>query len=141
MNLTLTLPRIAHRDDGTFGVLLAEGRPFAVTLERPWRDNKRGESCIPPGKYTCVRVNSPKFGHTWMVRDVPGRSEILFHAGNTFADSHGCILVAEKFALWQDGTTSIADSRIGMAELMNLTRDVVSIDLDVLDCTTQPLGD
>lgn len=134
MNLTLTLKRIAARDDGTFGVLLADGNPFAVTLERPWRDNRKGESCIPEGEYTCVRVNSPKFGLTWMVKDVPGRSEILFHAGNVFADSHGCILVAEKYAGWADGTTSIADSRLGMAELMNLTRDAVSFNLIVRNC-------
>jgi hypothetical protein len=70
-----------------------------------------------------------------MVRDVPGRSEILFHAGNTFTDSHGCILVAEKFATWADGTTSIADSKLGMAELMSITRDLVSFDLTVMDCS------
>jgi hypothetical protein len=132
--MQLTLKRIAPRADGTFGVLLADGQPFAVTLERPWRDNRKGESCIPPGEYTCVRVNSPKFGPTWMVNDVPGRSEILFHAGNTFTDSHGCILVAEKFAAWSDGSTSIADSKLGMADLMSLTRDIVSFDLIVRDC-------
>lgn len=132
--MLITLKRIASREDGTFGVLLADGRPFAVTLERPWRDNRKGESCIPSGEYACVRVNSPKFGHTWMVRDVPGRSEILFHAGNTFSDSHGCILVAEKFATWSDGSTSIADSKLGMADFMSLTKDLVSFDLTVRCC-------
>lgn len=132
--MIITLKRIALRDDGTFGVLLIDGRPFAVSLERPWRNNRCGESCIPEGEYTCARVNSTKFGLTWMVKDVPGRGEILFHAGNTFKDSHGCILVAEKFATWSDGTTSIADSRLGMAELMSLTRDVVSFNLIVRGC-------
>lgn len=132
--MRLTLKRIAATDDGTFGVLLSDGRPFAVTLERPWLDNRRGESCIPTGDYTCLRVHSPKFGYTWMVQDVVGRSDILFHAGNTWADSHGCILVAEKFAVWSDGSTSIADSRVGMAELMDLTRDLISFDLRIVDC-------
>lgn len=131
--MILTLKRIAQRDDGTFGVLLADGCPFAVTLERPWRNNRKGESCIPVGEYTCIRVSSPKFGMTWMVRDVPGRSEILFHAGNIFTDSHGCILVAERFALWTNGSASIADSKAGMADLMNLTRDLASFDLLVTD--------
>lgn len=132
--MKITLQRIALRPDGTFGVLLADGAPFAVTLERPWRDNRRGESCIPPGDYTCVRVNSPKFGPTWMVMDVPERSEILFHAGNVFTDSHGCILVAERYIVWQDGGCAIADSRVGMAELMSLTRDLVSFDLKIREC-------
>jgi hypothetical protein len=69
-----------------------------------------------------------------MVNDVPNRSEILFHSGNTFADSHGCILVAEKFETWSDGSVSIADSRIGMAELLAVTRDLVSLDLVIEDC-------
>lgn len=132
--MILTLKRIASRDDGTFGVLLANGRPIAVTLERPWRDNRKGESCIPVGRYTCVRVNSPRFGLTWMVSNVPDRSEILFHSGNIFTDSHGCILVAERFETWSDGSVSIADSRIGMAELLAVTRDLVSLDLVVEDC-------
>ena len=85
--MLLTLKRIASRPDGTFGVLLAEDVPFALTLERPWRDNRRGESCIPTGRYLCTRVNSPKFGMTWHVRNVPDRSEILFHAGNTFVQT------------------------------------------------------
>lgn len=131
--MILDLKRIASRDDGTFGVLLADGAPFAVTLERPWRDNRRGESCIPAGDYLCTRVNSPKFGMTWMVRDVPGRSEILFHAGNIFHDSHGCILVAERFVVWQDGSAAISDSRVGMAEFLAITRDLVSLDLRVRD--------
>lgn len=133
--MNITLKRIASRDDGTFGVLLADGAPFAVSLERPWRDNRRGESCIPTGDYTCIRVNSKKFGATWMVKDVPGRSEILFHAGNVFADSHGCILVAERFIVWQDGGCAIADSRVGMAELMSLTNGIVSFNLKIEDHT------
>lgn len=132
--MLLELKRIASRPDGTFGVLLAEGRPFALTLERPWRDNRRGESCIPTGQYLCTRVRSPKFGPTWEVRNVPERSHILFHAGNIFEDSHGCILVGEQFAQWTDGTTSIGASRVGLAELMDLTRDLVSFDLTVRDC-------
>ena len=132
--MILDLKRIASRDDGTFGVLLAEGAPFAVTLERPWRDNRRGESCIPAGDYLCTRVNSPKFGMTWQVRDVPNRSEILFHSGNVFGDSHGCILVAERFVVWQDGSAAISDSRVGMAEFLAITRDLVSLDLRVRDC-------
>ena len=72
----ITLKRIAHTDDGTFGVLLLEGSPFAVTLERPWLDNQRGKSCIPTGVYLAMRCrtsatyghqDSPKFGNTFVV--------------------------------------------------------------------------
>jgi len=53
-----------------------------LTLELPWLDNEREISCIPAGTYKCERLNHPRFGHCWWVKDVPGRSEILFHSGN-----------------------------------------------------------
>ena len=132
--MMLTIKRIASRADGMFGVLLAEDVPFALTLERPWRDHRKGESCIPSGRDLCTRVNSPKFGPTWEVRNVPDRSHILFHAGNVWQDSHGCILVGEAYRTWSDGSTSIGDSRAGIAELMARTRVLVSIYLEILQC-------
>jgi len=83
-------------------VLIAGG--FSChTLELPWRDNVRKLSCIPAGTYECVMVRSPRFGAVYHVRDVPGRSEILLHAGNLAgmlprfrADVQGCILLGER---------------------------------------------
>ena len=91
------LIRISQTDDATFGVLLDEGIPFCVTLERPWLQNKRSVSCIPEGFYICERVRSPKFGNTFEIKDVPGRSHILFHKGNLSDDTHGCVLVGEQY--------------------------------------------
>ena len=82
---------------GTFGVLLLGAWTFCVTLEPPEKENQRNESCIPPGNYTCKRIVSPKFGTTYEVEGVPGRSGILFHAGNIVSHSEGCIILAEKF--------------------------------------------
>ena len=61
------------------------------TLELPWLNNIRQESCISAGTYNCERLNHPKFGHCWWVKDVPGRSEILFHAGNYAAGQKGLL--------------------------------------------------
>src|SRR3990167_10815632 len=53
---------------------------------------------IPAGTYT-VRLMpaeaNPAHGECWEVQNVPGRTDILFHAGNNAADSDGCILVGE----------------------------------------------
>lgn len=95
--------------DGTFGVLWHEGMlPFCVTLERKWLNNKKGESCIPSGEYLCKRVTSPKFGNTFEVTGVQGRSEILFHKGNIDEDSHGCIIVGEQFGELKNKTAVLA---------------------------------
>ncbi|MBI5233529.1 MAG: hypothetical protein HY880_04170 [Deltaproteobacteria bacterium] len=113
----MILKRIAENKDGTFGVLLDGDVPFAVTLERQWRENQREISCIPEGSYTCKRVLSPRFGETFEITGIIGRTNILFHKGNTSDDTHGCILVAESFATLNN-KTSIADSAGGFGEFM-----------------------
>lgn len=77
--------------------MLDENLPFCLTIERPWLNNEREKSCIPVGDYICKRINSPKFGITFQVWNVLGRAEILFHKGNIMDDSHGCIIVGERF--------------------------------------------
>ena len=115
----MKIKRIASRLDGTFGVLLGDGdEPFALTLELPWRNNEVGKSCIPAGTYTCKRVLSPKFGNTFEVTNVQGRSHILFHRGNVDDDTHGCILVGEKFESWADKSVSIQASAEGFKEFL-----------------------
>jgi len=91
------LIRIAQTESETFGVLLDGKIPFCVTLERPWLANRRGISCIPDGYYMCRRIQSPRFGDTFEVIEVPNRSHILFHKGNLSDDTHGCILVGEQY--------------------------------------------
>jgi hypothetical protein len=132
---TLTLLRVGSSDLGTFGVLRDRAIPFAVTMELPWKNNEARVSCIPPGRYTCQRVQSPKFGNTFEVTGVPGRDHILFHTGNSCADTEGCILVAEEFG----GTMAlpvISSSRQGYGELMRKLAAYDTFTLDLLDLST-----
>lgn len=127
----LILHRVAYTDDATFGVLIRDGRPFAVTLERGWHDNAPRESCIPTGTYTCKRVQSPRFGNTFEVRAVPGRSAILFHKGNVADDSLGCILVGEAFNPVK-GKHGITSSAEGFAEFLTIQKGVNTFTLTVV---------
>ena len=128
----LTVSRAATGIQGTFGVLLSEGLPFALTLERQWLDNKTNVSCIPEGEYRCKRVNSPRFGNAFEVTDVEGRTHILFHKGNLDDDSHGCILVGEKFGLLSE-SAGILESRQGFNEFMLLLEDDNEFKLTILN--------
>lgn len=56
------------------------------SLELPWLNNERSVSCIPAGTYECERINHPKYGHCWLVKNVPGRDSILVHVGNYAAE-------------------------------------------------------
>jgi hypothetical protein len=130
----LTVQRLTKSAElPTYGVLIREdGVPFALTLERPWLQNQKGKSCIPAGAYTAKRHQSPKFGETFWVQDVPGRSEILFHKGNIDDDSHGCILVGEQFnpVKGEDGITA---SKEGFEEFMRLLAGLSEVEVSIID--------
>ena len=82
---------------GTFGVLKINKQVFCVTLEPADLENTPGRSSIPAQQYICIRHKSARFGETFQVMDVPGRTQILFHAGNVIGDTTGCILLGEHF--------------------------------------------
>jgi hypothetical protein len=138
----LDLLRVGSSRRGTFGVLRHGQVPFVLTLERPWQDNQAGESCIPAGRYRCGRVRSPKFGITFEVCDVPGRSHILFHSGNTIEDTEGCILVGEEFSGTWDAPMLVS-SRRGFLELFSYLEGIPEFGLNILDppaIASEPVG-
>jgi hypothetical protein len=128
----LRLIRIAFTKDGTFGVLLDEDVPFCVTTEREWLSNVIGKSCIPDGTYLCQRVDSPKFGNTFQVMNVPGRSEILIHKGNLSSDSKGCIIVGEEFGTL-NGRVAVLSSGKAFDEFMSRLKGVVQFKLAITE--------
>jgi len=95
--MILRLVRVSDYNGATLGALCFNGKPEMLTLEETSRDNERKVSCIPEGKYKIKRHRSPTFGMTFRVEDVPERSHILFHAGNTAKDTEGCILVGQRY--------------------------------------------
>ena len=129
---TLIIRRVTTSDKGTKGVLVFNNDPFAVTLELPWLDNAPEISCIPSGEYICKRVNSPKFGDTFEVTDVDGRTHILFHKANRLRDLLGCIGVAEKFG-YISGESGVLESKHGYNEFMNLMSDTDEFRLIIVD--------
>lgn len=80
------------RSGYALGVLLDDdGKIFFTTFE---------DKPIPAGTYMCrlmTAADNPRHGVSWEVRGVPGRTDILFHAGNDASDSEGCILVGFGF--------------------------------------------
>ena len=113
----------------TFGVLMLEDLPQILTLELPFKDNKRNESCIPEGRYICDRFNSAKVsGQTFLITEVPGRSGILFHHGNTAKDTEGCIIVGSEFG-FIDGQYGVVGSKKAFLRFMDLFNGINSFAL------------
>lgn len=92
----IELRRDDQNDIRTLGSLFIDGDRLCETLELPWRDNQRGISCIPEGKYECKLAPSPSRGYSvYWLQNVPGRQDVQIHIGNFPKDIRGCILVGE----------------------------------------------
>ena len=96
MNI-VELIRLEESEQGTFGILRINKQVFCCTLEPPDRVNMQNSSSIPAQQYLCKPMESPTHGGTFEVTHVPGRTHVLFHAGNVVDHTEGCILVGQHF--------------------------------------------
>lgn len=125
-----------YLNDCTVGALKNGNTIICHTLELAWRNNARRISCIPEGRYELVPNPNPKtrFPGSWLVRNVPNRSAILFHAGNDASledgnedvDTMGCILPQTRIVytsgVWR-GEQSTHAFRALTTVLQQLTRN------------------
>ena len=111
----------------TIGELYVDGVFLCHTLEDVIRERPgmaveawkvKGNTAIPEGTYPLAITWSNKFKcELPLVVGVPGFEGIRIHAGNTDADTEGCILVGT----WTGGE-SISNSRAALASLMDVLR-------------------
>lgn len=118
--MELKLKRKYLKDDYTIGHLYIDDKYFCDTVEDKVRDYNKdgdlldtneakvyGKTAIPYGRYRIdMKTRSPKYslrsaylwcgGYLPRLVDVPHFEGILIHAGNTAADSAGCLLVGEN---------------------------------------------
>lgn len=128
----LKIVRIEEAPDGTFGAMTINGHVFCVTLEPPDFDNQRNISNIPPGKYICKRVESPKYGTTFEITGIPNRSHVLFHAGNVVWHTRGCVLLARKWGVLR-GDRAILNSGDTFREFMLRLAAITECELEIIE--------
>lgn len=106
----IDVERFAYSPHGTFGLMKLEGFE-CYTVERPWLDNRPRESCIPEGDYEVVEAHFYAGGYPCPeILDVPGRSLIKIHVGNTMRNVVGCLAVGEDIG-YVDGLWAVTRSR------------------------------
>lgn len=107
--MKLTLKRIALRPTYTIGKLYIDDVYFCDTIEDAVRDlNKNGKfdngekkvhskTAIPYGIYEIKWTYSPRFKkYTPQLMNVPSFEGIRIHAGNTSADTEGCLILGKN---------------------------------------------
>lgn len=112
------LHRIANIPEGIFGVFKDAGVPFCVTVEN-------NDFVFPDGDYLCRRVNSPKYGNTFEICGIKGRSKILVHWGNWEDNSLGCVIIGEGYdpLKMNNGElkNGVVSSKVAFAEFLRRT--------------------
>ena len=117
---------------GTKSDVMHGDKEVCKMLELPWLENKRGISCIPPGRYEVdylPRSARGKYKDVYHVRSVPGRSGILLHLGNWAGnealgfktDSDGCLLPCMGYTVDNKRQVIGYDSKTALQTLHDVT--------------------
>jgi hypothetical protein len=133
------LVRLSIEPTGAYGVLLDNGHPFAVTLERTYPQADGGPETvkIPPGSYTCDRKWFIRGGYyTYEIEGVVGHDQLLFHRGTLEEHSDGCVLVGKTFN--DIGIDRTSRSGVdGLSDFLLRTKGVQQIDLRISEWKAQ----
>jgi hypothetical protein len=91
------------------------------TIELPDNGNQPNVSCVPEGIYDVVKYLSPEKGKVFLLKDVPGRSNIEIHIGNYKKDTKGCILPGTFFVdIDNDQIPDVGESTKALGCLMEV---------------------
>ena len=127
----IELIRLEESDSfGTFGILKINKSVFCVTLEPQDRLNLQNRSSIPAQQYICYCHKSSKFGNTYQVKHVPGRSNILFHKGNIVANTSGCIILGQYWGKLK-GDRAVLNSGNTFKIFMSIMNDIPFFSLTI----------
>jgi len=120
---TMGIFTIAENDKVLFGCYSLEdtlrGDGEAAMVEQ-WK--VKGKSAIPFGTYKVRKTWSKKFGRdAWELLNVAGFAGIRIHAGNTAADTEGCLLFGEFIS---PNYTGVQNSKKAVADFETLMNSI-----------------
>ena len=118
--MQIKVNRKIFTDKSTIGELTVDGKFECFTLEDKVRPKKvKGHTAIPAGTYEIVVSFSNRFKKMLpLLLNVPNFAGIRIHAGNTDADTLGCILVGQT-----QGANFIGNSRSAFNSLFSKIKE------------------
>jgi len=127
--MNILIERVSSEKNQTIGnFYLLDKRGSMIdswfSLELPWKNNEKYVSCIPCNEYIAYKHDSPKFGATLWIQDVPNRSEILIHPANFYSDLLGCVGIGKDLK-WinRDSDVDVSASRFSMKEMLDMIKE------------------
>mgnify|MGYP003352516210 CR=1 FL=1 len=127
--MTLTLEREPATGGAIFGRLAIDGVFQCWTLEGT-------ATVFPAGRYRVVITPSLRFKMLLpLLENVPGRMGVRLHAGNSAADTSGCVLLGQRRGTL-DGQPAVLESRAALAAFQPRLAAALRIGPVLIDVTS-----
>ena len=117
--MKIELVRQQLADTFTLGEVFIDGVHFCYSVEdkvRPNGEKVHGETAIPAGTYDIAMTMSNRFKVVMpLLLNVKGFDGVRIHAGNTSADTEGCLILG-----YVKTANGVAQSRVACAKIYDL---------------------
>ena len=130
MTMLIEVKRFEFKDTHTVGKLYINGSYECFTLEDAVRNGTKviGKTAIPIGTYKVIIDASTRFKQDMPhILDVPDFTGVRIHAGNTSADTDGCILLGSTWA----GKDFIGNSKIAYKKFFDKLKENKTVSITI----------
>ena len=128
--MLIEVKRFEFKDTHTVGKMYVDGVYECYTLEDTVRNGTKviGKTAIPIGTYKLIIDASTRFKQDMPhILDVPDFTGVRIHAGNTSADTDGCILLGSTWA----GKDFIGNSKIAYKKFFDKLKENKTVSITI----------
>jgi len=128
--MLIEVKRFEFKDTHTVGKMYVDGVYECYTLEDAVRNGTKvlGKTAIPIGTYKLIIDASTRFKQDMPhILNVPDFTGVRIHAGNTSADTDGCILLGSTWA----GKDFIGNSKIAYKKFFDKLKQNKTVSITI----------
>lgn len=110
----IILRRTFKSNKGTLGIFIIDDIPLFLSLEPA--------ACVEAGSYQCDIYDSPKKKTiVYLLKNVPNKTYVEIHVGNSIEDTTACILIGRGFSMIAENSLYISESQISFDRFLAKT--------------------
>jgi hypothetical protein len=128
--MLIEVKRFEFKDTYTVGKMYIDNIYECYTLEDVVRKGAKvnGQTAIPTGTYNLIINHSNRFNRDLpLLENVPNFTGVRIHAGNTSANTEGCILVGTTWS----GKDFIGNSRVAFNKLFEKLKKAKKVTIKI----------